>query len=183
MFRALLPNSGRIRRGNWAGQGLAARLLRTATVAMVGWMMVIVLSGGLSAQDKVYRGESKVSMGVLVHDVFGIMKSFGYYIIPRYVAVDVNFQYIVRELPIGINLSLNLPMGRITPFVTGGAAASLRGTTIFDAGVGLKVRVGKRTSILAEYRHFRYKYRPAGSNDPKELRTADYFGGGISYDF
>ncbi len=163
-------------------RGLKPPVFRAVAKTMIGVLMIAVLSGGLTAQERKLRGESKVSMGLVVHDIIGIMKSFGYYIVPRYVAFDINFQYIVKELPIGVNVSLNLPVGKITPFVTAGAAASLRGTTILDWGGGLKYRVGKKTFLLAEYRHFRYNYRPDGSN-VKEIRQTDYFGGGICYLF
>jgi hypothetical protein len=166
-------------------------------------MLIVFAATGLAqaSQNKVPRWESNLSAGYIdytsiqdpatgnVDDMnrhIGIVKAFWYYLfLPRIVDVGLSFDYIVDDLPICVNVALNLPTKFIVPFVCAGTGFSFSGSTLKDYGVGIKLRTGKRFGLIAEYRHYKIKKKSSGINEESStvIRESAYFGGGIAYLF
>jgi hypothetical protein len=116
----------------------------------------------------------------------GIIKSFWYYpFLPRVLALGLSFDYVIDDLPLSLNASLNLPWKIFVPFVSAGAGFSFSGNTLQNYGGGLKIRTGKRFGLIAEYRHYRINKKSQGVVPGDEIvhliRKSNYFGLGIAY--
>ncbi len=152
-----------------------------------------------AATKKIPRWESNLSGGYIEYTSLqdpatghvdymnrhiGIVKAFRYYLfMPRIVDIGVSFDYIVDDLPICVNVGLNLPTKFIVPFFTAGAGFSFSGSTLQDYGGGLKFRTGKRFGLIAEFRHYKIKKHSSGVNEESStvIRESNYFGAGIAY--
>jgi hypothetical protein len=116
---------------------------------------------------------------------FAIVKSFWYYpFMPRLLSLGLSFDYLTDDLPLALNVALNLPAKRIVPFACAGAGFSFSGSTLQSLGGGLKFRIRKRTGLIAEYRHYwvKKKLTPMETS-PRVTREANYFGAGLAYLF
>ena len=116
----------------------------------------------------------------------GIVKSFWFYpFLPRILSVGFSFDYVTDDLPLSVNIALNLPMKFIVPFISAGTGASISNSTLQNYGGGLKFRTGKRFGLIAEYRHYSIKKRTQdwgpGSEVSYLIRKSNYFGLGIAY--
>jgi hypothetical protein len=138
----------------------------------------------LSAQEPP-RNEINFSMGWVIGRDIGIIKSYGYFIIPQIVEFEIGLDIIPKEYPLMGNLTLHLPLKKIVPFLTAGAGFSFSGTHTKSLGVGLKYRLSERTGLLLEYRRFwntnsSLEYRDLTS---EEERTPAFIAAGITYLF
>jgi len=176
--------------------------MRRTTVAIL--LLIITAASGMAqtapaAQKKIPRWESNLSVGYIdytsvqdpatgnIDDMdrhIGIVKSFWYYpFLPRVVAFGLSFDYIVDDLPICVNVALNLPMKFFVPFVSAGTGFSFSGSTLQDYGGGVKLRTGKRFGLVFEYRHYKIKKHSSGVLEESStvVRESGYFGAGIAY--
>jgi len=132
------------------------------------------------------RREVNFSAGWIVGKGIGLIKSVGWYLVPGFIKWDVNLALVQgsmydeggREAPLSTNLSLNLHLKRIVPFITGGVGFSLKGTFIKNLGGGLKIRLTARTNLLAEYRYIQYAL-----DTPKATYQLHLVSAGISYNY
>jgi hypothetical protein len=127
------------------------------------FVLAFLAAHSLDASEKTPRGEFNISVGLLLHNNPSIIYGFGYYLVPRFIEVDANMAVLAgetddrgRELPLSANLSLNLPLKKIVPFVTGGAGLSPRGTFVKNLGAGIKAKLGRRMGLLVEYKYFTF---------------------------
>jgi hypothetical protein len=130
---------------------------------------------------KVPRWESNLSVGRVVQEQIGIVKSFWWYPLPKIFALGLSFDFVGATLPISLNVSLNLPLPVVVPFVCAGAGASVSRGGITNFGGGLKFRIWPKIGIIVEYR--KYSHKPDPFLDPPDAPRArpDYFGAGIAY--
>jgi hypothetical protein len=133
------------------------------------------------ADKKISRWESDLSVGAVLHKTFGIVKSFWWYPLPKIIALGLSFDYVGQILPLSLNVSLNLPLPVVVPFVCAGAGTSISRGGITNFGGGLKFRIWRKIGILVEYR--KYSHKPDPHLDPPNAPRArpDYVGAGISY--
>ena len=115
-----------------------------------------------------------------------IVKSFWFYpVLPRIVALGASFDYVTDDLPLSLNIALNLPLKTVVPFVSAGVGASISGSSLRNAGGGLKIRTGTHFGLVAEYRFYRIRKKTL-TTAPGEVasyvvRRSNYFGAGIAY--
>ncbi len=137
-------------------------------------LILFAAEGNLLATQETTRKEIGFSFGWTFGRNPGIMKSLGWFFIPRFVEFDINLAIMEDVFALSGNLSLHLPLGPIVPFITGGGGFSPTGPTVRNLGGGLKFRLSKKTGLLAEYRHFYYSIPRAKTR---------YLGAGITYSF
>jgi hypothetical protein len=130
---------------------------------------------------KIPRWESNLSLGAVDSGRFGIVKSFWWYAVPRVVTVGLSLDHVMEAIPVSLAVAVNAPTPLVVPFVCAGAGTTLTVGGISFYGGGLKVRLGRRLGIIAEYR--RYAYRQTdGAFDPTYTKaTAGYFGAGLAW--
>lgn len=165
------------------------RFLCSAMLALVLFVPALVEDAWASGQtgagggavSKVSRWESNLSVGVVLEEQFGIVKSFWWYPLPKVFAVGLSFDFIGATLPLSVNVSLNLPTPVVIPFVCAGVGMSISRGWITNLGGGIKFRLWKKIGLIAEYR--KYTHDPDPYLDPPDApkRKPDYLGIGISY--
>ena len=130
---------------------------------------------------KVSRWESNLSAGAVLQEQIGIVKSFWWYALPKIFAMGLSFDFVGATLPISLNVSLNLPLPVVVPFVCAGAGTSVSRGGITNYGGGLKFRIWPKIGILVEYR--KYSRKPDPLVDPPGATRVrrDYIGAGIAY--
>ncbi|HMA53195.1 MAG TPA: hypothetical protein VKT17_01960 [Acidobacteriota bacterium] len=133
------------------------------------------------APQKVKRWQSNLSLGAVSNGRIGIVKSFWWFAVPRVVALGLSFDYVTEAIPLSLNVALNAPIPVVSPFVCAGAGAGLNGSGITHYGGGLRVRLGRRFGLVAEYRTYRYLVVVHLFPRIREKASADYFGAGISW--
>jgi hypothetical protein len=148
--------------------------------------MLSAFAGGAPGAEppppqKIKRWESNLSIGGVSSGRFGIVKSFWWFAVPDVIALGLSFDHVIEAIPLSVNVALNAPIPVVRPFICAGAGAALNGTGITHYGGGLKVRLGKKFGLMAEYRQ--YYYRIIVGYFPKvwEKASAHYFGAGISW--
>jgi hypothetical protein len=130
-----------------------------------------------SAAVKPFRGELDFSLGLLNGKDIGIIKSIGWYVLPRFFKIDINIAYVDTEIPFSGNISLHLPLGPVVPFGTAGLGFSFQGNSSKNLGGGIKFKLSDRFALLGEYRWFRivkHTYETI-------IVTPHYFGAGVSW--
>ena len=134
-----------------------------------------------SPAKKVSRWESNLSVGTLLQEQIAIVKSFWWYALPKIFALGLSFDFVGATLPISLNVSLNLPLPVVVPFVCAGAGVSVSRGGITNFGGGLKFRIWPKIGILVEYR--KYSRKPDPLVDPPGATRVrrDYVGAGIAY--
>jgi hypothetical protein len=134
-----------------------------------------------SPAKKIPRWESNLSAGAVLQEQIGIVKSFWWYALPKIFALGLSFDFVGATLPISLNVSLNLPLPVVAPFVCAGAGASVSRGGITNYGGGLKFRIWPKIGILVEYR--KYSRKPDPLFDPPGATRVrrDYIGAGIAY--
>lgn len=115
-----------------------------------------------------------------------LVKSFWFYpFLPRIVALGLSFDYVTDDLPLSLNLGLNLPFKKVVPFVSAGAGFSFSGNTLTNYGGGVKLRTGQHFGLVAEYRFYRIRKKTLvimpGEVSSYVVRRSNYFGAGIAY--
>jgi len=104
----------------------------------------------------------------------GIMKSFGYHLINNYISTEVSIAVFQHSYPFSLNLTLQLPLGPVSPYVSAGYGYSLSGFGASNFAAGLKFWVSPNTGLLFDVRRFNYTYL-----DEKKKTTM--FGIGFDY--
>jgi hypothetical protein len=156
---------------------------RNITFVLVIFLLAgaAVAAGSAESPAKAHRWESNLSVGSVSNGRLGIVKSFWWYPLPKFVALGLSFDYVYEAMPMSVDISLNAPLGFIIPFACAGAGGSLTvgGMTFYGAGV--KIRLGRKFGLIGEYRHYRYSHDSIGSPPVREMSSAGYFGGGIAW--
>jgi len=115
-----------------------------------------------------------------------IVKSFWFYpFLPRLLSFGLSFDFVTDDLPISLNVALNLPSKVIVPFVCAGAGFAFSGSSLQSYGGGLKLRTGRRFGLIAEYRRYKIHKKSVMGGPMQEgqkvVKNSDYFGAGIAY--
>jgi hypothetical protein len=134
-----------------------------------------------SPLKKVPRWESNLSVGAVLNQRMGIVKSFWWYPLPRIVAFGLSFDYVGAIMPLSLNVAVNLPIPFVVPFVCAGAGSTLTRGGITNYGGGLKFRIWSKIGIIVEYRKYHYTQESRLDPEAEEKVKADYFGAGIAY--
>jgi len=129
------------------------------------------------AAVKPFRGELDFSLGLLNGRDLGVIKSVGWYVLPRFVKIDVNVAYVDMEIPFSGNISLHLPLGPVVPFGTAGLGFSFQGNSSKNLGGGIIFKLSDRFALLGEYRWFRI----VKHTYERIIVTRDYLGAGVSW--
>ncbi len=136
-----------------------------------------------SAKTEVFRWESNLSVGAVIREKtnIGIVKSLWWYPLPKIIALGLSLDYIAAMMPLSLNISLNLPLSGVVPFVCAGAGAGFSRGGITSFGGGLKFRIWEKVGLIAEYR--KYSHKPdTFLNPPGTQRVrSDYIGAGVAY--
>ena len=159
---------------------------RIALFGLVLCLLAAAPAAGVPAppegsSPRIFRWESDLSVGAVSSGRLGIVKSFWWYAVPKVVAVGLSLDHVLEAIPFSLNVALNAPLPVVVPFVCAGAGTALTCGGITNYGGGVKVRLGRRLGLVAEYR--RYHYRQSdGAYDPTYTKAAaNYFGAGIAW--
>ncbi|MCK7478091.1 MAG: hypothetical protein M0C28_12220 [Candidatus Moduliflexus flocculans] len=96
-------------------------------------------------------------------------------------ALGLSLDHVLEAIPFSLNVALNAPTPVVVPFVCAGVGTAPTCGGISFYGGGVKIRLGRRLGLIAEYRKYFYK-QTDGSCDPTFTKAeAGYFGGGIAY--
>lgn len=160
------------------------RSLRTVALAVAILMALVVTARaqgmGWAPESKASRWESNLSVGRVSTGRLGAAKTFYWYAVPKVIALGLSFDWISESIPFSLAVALNAPIPIVIPFACAGAGAGLDGCGINYFGGGLKVRLGRRFGLVAEYRNYRYTtstlYPPR-----KGKGQADFFGAGFAW--
>jgi hypothetical protein len=166
-----------------------ARMHRPSTLFLVPVLGLLISAGVAGASEtaasspkKIARWESDLSIGGITEGRLAIVKSFWWFPLPKIVAIGLSFDYITQFLPLSLDVAVNAPIPVIVPFVCAGAGAGLSGGGVTSYGGGLKVRLGRRIGIIAEYRNYRYRPRSQSIDLPPEDPVhVHYFGAGLAW--
>lgn len=163
------------------------RCVRTSTGAFVinlllAGLVAAALGDDLTAPKKVRRWESNLSIGRVSNGRLGVVKSLWWFGVPNVLALGLSFDCIFQEaIPLSIDVAVNAPLPVVRPFVCAGAGTALNGKGITHYGGGLKVRLGRRFGLVAEYRHYYYGVLVHQFPSVWGKTDAHYFGAGISW--
>jgi hypothetical protein len=170
-------------------------------ILLLPLVLLIIAGSGAAAERNPSRWESNLSIGYIKYEPLldppqgwvddlnrplGIVKSFWFYpFLPRIVAVGLSFDYVIDDLPLSANISLNLPLKVVVPFVSAGTGFSFSGSKLQNYGGGIKLRLGRRIGLIGEYRHYRSDKKSLGAGGSESvahvIRESNYFGAGIAY--
>ena len=137
--------------------------------------------GPAASSGKVPRWESNLSVGSVSNGRLGIVKSFWWYALPRVVALGLSIDHVLEAVPFSLNIALNAPTPVVVPFVCAGIGTALTCGGISFYGGGVKIRLGRRIGLIAEYRKYRYNQTDGAYHPTFTKAEAGYFGGGIAY--
>lgn len=130
---------------------------------------------------KIPRWESNLSLGSVDSGRIGIVKSFWWYAVPRIVTVGLSLDHVMEAIPVSLAVAVNAPTPIAVPFVCAGAGTTLTCGAISFYGGGIKIRLGRRFGLIAEYRKYRYNQTSGSFEQTYTKATAGYFGGGIAW--
>lgn len=134
-----------------------------------------------AAAAKVSRWQSNLSIGDVIGKRIGIVKSLWWYAVPKVFAVGGSFDFVMPAIPFSLNVAVSAPLPLVTPFVCAGVGANLTHGGITNYGGGLRVRLGPKIGVVAEYRRYRYTIKLPSDPVEKEKVVSDYIGAGISW--
>ncbi len=158
---------------------------RTALILLV--LLTLAATAGAAPgaapgpQAKVPRWESNLSLGSVDSGRIGIVKSFWWYAVPRIVTVGLSLDHVMEAIPVSLTVAVNAPTPFAVPFVCAGAGTTLTCGGISFYGGGVKIRLGRRFGLIAEYRKYRYNQTSGSFEQTYTKATAGYFGGGIAW--
>jgi hypothetical protein len=144
------------------------------------------VQGEVKAQKK--RGSINLTMGYadssdIEKGNFGLLKSVGWNLFSGWLSAGVNFGIIKNEIMAMGNITLNVPLKRIEPFVTAGYGIIVETfCTVNNYGGGIRVRLGQHVGIVTEYRKLHFKQKDKQRETEAKI-IVDYFGAGIFYYF
>jgi hypothetical protein len=133
-----------------------------------------------ASRAKVSRWESNLSIGSVSNGRIGIVKSIWWFAVPKVFAVGLSFDYVTEFIPFSAGVTLNAPIPVVVPFVCAGAGTSLTVGSITNFGGGVKIRLGRKFGLIAEYRKYHYTH-DVGWPSVREKGVAEYFGAGIAW--
>lgn len=162
------------------------RWKRTLWTAVVVCSLVPAVRAGSSQAEtpgtrKTPRLESNLSLGRVSNGRFGVVKSFRWYVVPNVLAIGLTLDFVADVIPFSLGFAVSAPIRAVTPFVCAGAGGGLDGCSINHYGGGLKVRLGRRFGVIAEYRMYHYTFNVASYPAHRERTSAYYFGAGIAW--
>jgi hypothetical protein len=130
---------------------------------------------------KISRWVSNLSGGAVLGRRIGLVKSFWWYAIPNIFALGLSFDFVGPFIPLSVNVAVQAPLAVVTPFICGGAGGGITGHGITGYGGGLRVRLGPKFGLVAEYRRYHYTEKSHMAPYDDEKIAADYLGAGISW--
>ncbi len=139
-------------------------------------------------KTKKRRGSDNMTLGLAKSSDketgnFGLLKSVGWNLLSGWVSGGINFGIIKNEILAMGNISFNIPLKRVEPFVTAGYGIVIeRFSLVNNYGAGIRVLLGKHVGIVTEYRKLNFKYKDKQKNTTSTV-TVDYIGAGIFYYF
>jgi hypothetical protein len=159
---------------------------RILSLVLLGCLLAPALAAnpqdpGQASPTKIPRWESNLSLGAVINQKMGIVKSFWWYPLPRIVAIGLSFDYVGAIIPLSFNVAVNLPVPVVVPFVCAGAGGTLTRGGITNYGGGLKFRIWRKIGIIVEYRKYHYTQESIVNPLADEKVKADYAGAGIAY--
>jgi len=137
--------------------------------------LILIIAGGNALGESAKRFEFNAVLG-WAGQAGGILKSFGYNLIQRFVLVEASFSVFQYSYPLSANLTLQVPLGPVSPYVTGGYGYSFSGFMVSNLAAGLKLWITAKTALLVDYRQFRFTYQ-------KEKKKTTMIGVGFAYRF
>lgn len=154
-----------------------------ALLALLAFAAAAGAAPGAAARPpaKVPRWESNLSLGSVDSGRIGIVKSFWWYAVPRVVTVGLSLDHVLEAIPLSLTVAVNAPTPLVVPFVCAGAGTTLTCGGISFYGGGIKVRLGRRLGIIAEYRKYRYNQTDGAFEQTYTKATAGYFGAGLAW--
>jgi len=121
-------------------------------------------------------------MGRVSTGRLGAAKTFYWYAVPKVIAVGLSFDWISESIPFSLAVAVNVPIPVVIPFACAGAGFGLNGCGINYFGGGLKVRLGRRFGVVAEYRN--YRFATIDAHSPIHGKgQADFFGAGFVWTY
>ena len=161
----------------------------TRRIALFGLVLCLFAAGPVTgspappegSSPRIFRWESDLSIGSVSSGRLGIVKSVWWYAVPKVVAVGLSLDHVLEAIPLSLNVALNAPLPVVVPFVCAGAGTTLTVGGITHYGGGVKVRLGRRLGVIAEYRRYHY-WQTNGAFDPILTKAAaHYFGAGVAW--
>lgn len=158
---------------------------RTITGILVAGVLVAGVTTAAAQSEpgkpKVLRWESNLSLGYLDSHHLGIVKSFWWFAVPNIISLGPSFDYVGNMLSIAVNVAVTAPLPTVRPFVCAGVGGSLSSGSLTSCGGGLKIRLGRRFGVVAEYRRYRYDEKISWAPPIREKISANYLGFGIHW--
>jgi len=112
---------------------------------------------------------------------FGLLKSLDRNFLSGWASGGINFGIIKNEILLMGNFSLKIPLKRIEPFATAGYGIIIeRFSPASNYGAGIRIQLGKKIGIIAEYRKLHFKYKNKQKNSTTSV-DVDFFGAGLLY--
>jgi len=132
---------------------------------------------------KVSRWASNLSGGTVLGRRIGLVKSFWWYALPNVFALGLSFDFVGPFIPLAFNVAVQAPIAVVTPFICAGAGGGVTGHGITGYGGGLRIRLGPKFGLVAEYRRYHYKEKSHLAPYGDDKIVADYLGAGISWKY
>jgi len=88
----------------------------------------------------------------------GIIKSFGYRLLDGFVLTEANLAIFQHCNPLSANLTLQLPLGPVCPYITAGYGLAFSGFGVSNMAAGLKVWISPNAGLIADVRRFSFTY-------------------------
>lgn len=159
-----------------------ALVLLSLAVGLVAPVLADGVADPVPARSmKVSRWASNLSGGAVLGRRIGLVKSFWWYALPNVFALGLSFDFVGPFMPLSFNVAVQAPIAVVSPFVCAGAGGGVSGGGITGYGGGLRVRLGPKLGIVAEYRRYHYKEKSHLAPYNREKVVADYLGAGISW--
>lgn len=155
-------------------------------LSLVAGLAAPVLGDGVpdpvpARSTKSPRWASNLSGGAVLGRRIGLVKSFWWYALPDVFALGLSFDFVGPFMPLSFNVAVQAPIAVVSPFVCAGAGGGVSGGGITGYGGGLRVRLGPKFGLVAEYRRYHYTQDSNVAPYRDEKVAADYLGAGISW--
>ena len=161
----------------------------THSIAISGLILFFLFISSnslLNAQTQKRKGSINVSLGTAKSNDketgnFGLLKSLDRNVLSGWASGGINFGIIKNEILLMGNISLKIPLKRIEPFVTAGYGIIIeRFSPATNYGGGIRIQLGKKIGIIAEYRKLHFSYKEQRNNITNSVEV-DYIGAGLMY--
>jgi hypothetical protein len=175
------------RRKSLRGKRAALHIIILLTIALLFTSIASAQSAD-EQETKKRRGSDNMTLGLAKSSDketgnFGLLKSVNWNIFSDWISGGINFGIIKNEILLMGNVSLNIPLKRIEPFVTAGYGIIIeRFSLASNYGGGIRILLGKHIGVVTEYRKLQFKYKDKQRHTQTTI-LVDYFGAGIFYYF